>query len=150
MDVNVERAQDVLLHKRLLHMAHDPATRPAVQVRLVQVIYAIHNENKIKIKNCTENSCVLIYAGSFFFWFKLNKKSGCSMFWLCRQTEAWFIEKLFGLVVVYVKPLLALYVSHMPLSFHFSYLQSPTPSFWFIRRPWACSWSQEVTRSTHE
>ncbi|KAM0972662.1 hypothetical protein ACFX13_016350 [Malus domestica] len=37
LDVNVERAQDVLMHKRLLHMAHDPATRPAVQVRLVQV-----------------------------------------------------------------------------------------------------------------
>ncbi|XP_050365037.1 serine/threonine-protein kinase STY46-like isoform X2 [Argentina anserina] len=37
LDVNVERAQDVLMHKRLLHMAHDPATRPAVEVRLVQV-----------------------------------------------------------------------------------------------------------------
>ncbi|KAK9946868.1 hypothetical protein M0R45_012311 [Rubus argutus] len=37
LDVNVERAQDVLMHKRLLHMAHDPATRPAVQVRVVQV-----------------------------------------------------------------------------------------------------------------
>lgn len=54
----MERAQDVLMHKRLLHMAHDPATRPAVQVRLVQVIYAIQYifENKIKIKNCTENT----------------------------------------------------------------------------------------------
>ncbi|XP_034215235.1 serine/threonine-protein kinase STY46-like isoform X3 [Prunus dulcis] len=37
LDVNVERAQDVLMHKRLLLMAHDPATRPAVEVRLVQV-----------------------------------------------------------------------------------------------------------------
>ncbi|XP_022940764.1 serine/threonine-protein kinase STY8-like isoform X2 [Cucurbita moschata] len=37
MDVNVERAQDVLMHKDLLFMAHDPATRPAIDVRLVQV-----------------------------------------------------------------------------------------------------------------
>ncbi|XP_024024562.1 serine/threonine-protein kinase STY46 isoform X1 [Morus notabilis] len=37
LDVNVERAQDVLMHKRLLQMAHDPATRPAVEVRPVQV-----------------------------------------------------------------------------------------------------------------
>ncbi|VVA25777.1 PREDICTED: serine/threonine-kinase [Prunus dulcis] len=37
LDVNVERAQDVLMHKRLLLMAHDPATRPAVEVRLVQL-----------------------------------------------------------------------------------------------------------------
>ncbi|KAI4318569.1 hypothetical protein MLD38_032254 [Melastoma candidum] len=38
LDVNVERAEDVLMHKRLLHLAHDPANRPAVEVRLVQVI----------------------------------------------------------------------------------------------------------------
>ena len=121
----MERAQDVLMHKRLLHMAHDPATRPAVQVRVVQVIYAIHFENK-KLY-CTENSCVLIYAGSFFFWFKLNRKSGCSMFWLCRQTEAWFIEKLFGLVFVYVKPLLALSRCHsLSISHIFSH---PPPAF---------------------
>lgn len=37
LDVNVERAEDVLMHKRLLDMAHDPATRPAIEVRLVQV-----------------------------------------------------------------------------------------------------------------
>lgn len=37
MDVNVERAEDVLTHKRLLHLAHDPANRPAFDVRLVQV-----------------------------------------------------------------------------------------------------------------
>uniref|UniRef100_A0A6N2L6G8 non-specific serine/threonine protein kinase n=1 Tax=Salix viminalis TaxID=40686 RepID=A0A6N2L6G8_SALVM len=36
-DVNVERAEDVLMHKRLLHLAHDPANRPAIEVRLVQV-----------------------------------------------------------------------------------------------------------------
>lgn len=37
LDVNVERAEDVLMHKRLLHLAHDPANRPSFEVRLVQV-----------------------------------------------------------------------------------------------------------------
>ncbi|XP_039059496.1 serine/threonine-protein kinase STY46-like isoform X3 [Hibiscus syriacus] len=37
LDVNVERAEDVLMHKRLLHLAHDPANRPAMEVCLVQV-----------------------------------------------------------------------------------------------------------------
>ncbi|ESQ53088.1 hypothetical protein EUTSA_v10024738mg [Eutrema salsugineum] len=37
LDVNVERAEDVLMHKRLLHSAHDPDNRPAIEVRLVQV-----------------------------------------------------------------------------------------------------------------
>ncbi|KAL1542858.1 Serine/threonine-protein kinase sty46 [Salvia divinorum] len=37
LDVNTERAEDVLVHKRLLSMARDPLTRPAVDVRLVQV-----------------------------------------------------------------------------------------------------------------
>ncbi|KAL1190194.1 Serine/threonine-protein kinase STY46 [Cardamine amara subsp. amara] len=37
LDVNVERAEDVLMHKRLMHSAHDPDNRPAIQVRLVQV-----------------------------------------------------------------------------------------------------------------
>uniref|UniRef100_A0A803NQC1 non-specific serine/threonine protein kinase n=1 Tax=Cannabis sativa TaxID=3483 RepID=A0A803NQC1_CANSA len=37
LDVNVERAEDVLVHKRLLHLAHNPANRPAIEVRLVQV-----------------------------------------------------------------------------------------------------------------
>ncbi|OMO75455.1 hypothetical protein COLO4_26070 [Corchorus olitorius] len=34
---DVERAQDVLMHKRLLEKARDPACRPAIEVRLVQV-----------------------------------------------------------------------------------------------------------------
>ncbi|KAG8057623.1 hypothetical protein GUJ93_ZPchr0002g24490 [Zizania palustris] len=37
MDVNVERADDVLTHKRLLEQAKDPAQRPAFAVRAVQV-----------------------------------------------------------------------------------------------------------------
>ncbi|XP_070051384.1 serine/threonine-protein kinase STY46 isoform X2 [Nicotiana tabacum] len=36
-DVNVERAEDVLMHKRLLDQAEDPANRPVFDVRLVQV-----------------------------------------------------------------------------------------------------------------
>ncbi|XP_069146625.1 serine/threonine-protein kinase STY46 isoform X2 [Solanum lycopersicum] len=39
LDVNVS-AEDVLRHKRLLHLAHDPANRPAFDVRLVQVTQA--------------------------------------------------------------------------------------------------------------
>ncbi|PSS30004.1 Serine/threonine-protein kinase [Actinidia chinensis var. chinensis] len=37
LDVNVERAEDVLMHKRLLDLAEDPIHRPAFEVRLVQV-----------------------------------------------------------------------------------------------------------------
>nr|XP_010935196.1 serine/threonine-protein kinase STY46 isoform X3 [Elaeis guineensis] len=37
IDVNVERAEDVLTHKKLLEQARDPAHRPAFAVRLVQV-----------------------------------------------------------------------------------------------------------------
>ncbi|XP_058213889.1 serine/threonine-protein kinase STY46-like isoform X2 [Rhododendron vialii] len=37
LDVNVERAEDVLMHKRLLQLAHDPLNRPAFEIRLVQV-----------------------------------------------------------------------------------------------------------------
>ncbi|GAV78579.1 ACT domain-containing protein/Pkinase_Tyr domain-containing protein [Cephalotus follicularis] len=44
LDVNVERAEDVLTHKRLLHLAEDPANRPAFEVRLVQV-YPVTNGN---------------------------------------------------------------------------------------------------------
>ncbi|XP_043711169.1 serine/threonine-protein kinase STY46-like [Telopea speciosissima] len=38
LDVNAERAEDVLKHKRLLQLAHDPDNRPALDVRLVQVM----------------------------------------------------------------------------------------------------------------
>ncbi|KAK7812948.1 serine/threonine-protein kinase sty17, partial [Quercus suber] len=37
LDVNVDRAEDVLTHKRLLQLAEDPANRPAFDVRLVHV-----------------------------------------------------------------------------------------------------------------
>ncbi|CAK7355629.1 unnamed protein product [Dovyalis caffra] len=44
LDVNVERAEDVLMHKRLLQLAEDPANRPAFEVHLVQV-YPVLNGN---------------------------------------------------------------------------------------------------------
>ncbi|GJN18827.1 hypothetical protein PR202_gb06030 [Eleusine coracana subsp. coracana] len=37
LDVNAERAQDVLTHQRLLEEARDPERRPALSVRVVQV-----------------------------------------------------------------------------------------------------------------
>ncbi|KAF7126845.1 hypothetical protein RHSIM_Rhsim11G0194500 [Rhododendron simsii] len=37
LDVNAERAEDVLMHKRLLLLAHEPSNRPAFEIRLVQV-----------------------------------------------------------------------------------------------------------------
>ncbi|GAU18057.1 hypothetical protein TSUD_51680 [Trifolium subterraneum] len=44
LDVNVERAEDVLMHKRLLHLAHDPANRPQIEIRLVQ-LHSTSDEN---------------------------------------------------------------------------------------------------------
>lgn len=40
LDVNTERAEDVLTHKRLLQLAEDPANRPAFDVRVVNVLPA--------------------------------------------------------------------------------------------------------------
>ncbi|KAM5565230.1 serine/threonine-protein kinase STY46-like [Rosa sericea] len=53
LDVNVERAQDVLMHKRLLHVAHDRATRPAVEVRLVQV----HSSSNLNSSRKEDTQC---------------------------------------------------------------------------------------------
>ncbi|KAK4741490.1 hypothetical protein SAY87_025078 [Trapa incisa] len=41
MDVNAERAEDVLMHKRLLKLAVNPDNRPVFDVRLVQVGFNI-------------------------------------------------------------------------------------------------------------
>ncbi|KAI3859427.1 hypothetical protein MKW92_019641 [Papaver armeniacum] len=45
LNLNVERAEDVLIHKRLLLQAHDPANRPAFEIRLVQAspVFDGHN-----------------------------------------------------------------------------------------------------------
>ncbi|KAK6237272.1 hypothetical protein QUC31_002741 [Theobroma cacao] len=56
LDVNVERAEDVLTHKRLLHLAEDPANRPAFEVRIVQVypvstahsVDSVHSDSSMK------------------------------------------------------------------------------------------------------
>ncbi|KAJ9703837.1 hypothetical protein PVL29_005208 [Vitis rotundifolia] len=45
LDVNVERAEDVLTHQRLLHLAEDPANRPVFEVRLVQVHSASYEDS---------------------------------------------------------------------------------------------------------
>ncbi|XP_076932057.1 serine/threonine-protein kinase STY46-like [Bidens hawaiensis] len=45
LDVNVESAEDVLMHKRLLSLAHDPANGPALDVRLVQVCSVTENNS---------------------------------------------------------------------------------------------------------
>ncbi|XP_065625892.1 serine/threonine-protein kinase STY17-like isoform X2 [Quercus suber] len=50
LDVNVDRAEDVLTHKRLLQLAEDPANRPAFDVRLVHV-YPIANGNSVDSVN---------------------------------------------------------------------------------------------------
>ncbi|KAG6390622.1 hypothetical protein SASPL_148360 [Salvia splendens] len=43
LDFNTERAEDALVHKKLLSMARDPLTRPAVDVRLVQACNLANN-----------------------------------------------------------------------------------------------------------
>ncbi|KAB5547928.1 hypothetical protein DKX38_011334 [Salix brachista] len=45
LDVNVERAEDVLVHKRLLRLAEDPANGPAFEVHLVQVYPALNGNS---------------------------------------------------------------------------------------------------------
>ncbi|KAI3431982.1 uncharacterized protein J3R85_007640 [Psidium guajava] len=63
LDVNVETAEDVLLHKRLLHMAKNPATRPAIEVRLRQVSSvsryncgdSVHSTSPGNVDACTFN-----------------------------------------------------------------------------------------------
>ncbi|KAF8043378.1 hypothetical protein BT93_A1653 [Corymbia citriodora subsp. variegata] len=44
LDVNVERAEDVLTHKRLLELAADPAKQPVFDIRPVRVCFNV-NEN---------------------------------------------------------------------------------------------------------
>ncbi|KAM7256077.1 hypothetical protein ACFE04_011818 [Oxalis oulophora] len=55
LDVNVERAEDVLMHKRLLHLAHDPQNRPVIEVRLVQVHAATDFDSIQSNLKCTGN-----------------------------------------------------------------------------------------------
>ncbi|XP_050127803.1 serine/threonine-protein kinase STY17-like isoform X2 [Malus sylvestris] len=56
LDVNVERAEDVITHKRLLQFAEDPANQPAFEVRSVQVcpvfngnsVDSVHSDSSMK------------------------------------------------------------------------------------------------------
>ncbi|XP_075511316.1 serine/threonine-protein kinase STY46-like isoform X2 [Primulina tabacum] len=48
MDVNVDMAEDVITHKRLLDLARDPANRPAFEVRLVQVLPSLTGIQEIR------------------------------------------------------------------------------------------------------
>ncbi|KAJ0085298.1 hypothetical protein Patl1_09466 [Pistacia atlantica] len=63
LDVNVERAEDVLMHKRLLHMAHDPATRPAIKVRLVQVHSASSTHFSESLHSNSPRKIDTVYSG---------------------------------------------------------------------------------------
>ncbi|KAL0550613.1 hypothetical protein IC582_015135 [Cucumis melo] len=54
LDVNVDRAEDVLTHKRLLQLAVDPSNRPVFEIRSVQV-YPSANENFIN-SSCLDAS----------------------------------------------------------------------------------------------
>ncbi|XP_042493518.1 serine/threonine-protein kinase STY46-like isoform X2 [Macadamia integrifolia] len=59
LDVNAERAEDVLNHKRLLQLAHDPDKRPAFEVRLVQVMRSGSSVDSIRSnfsRNGTQSS----------------------------------------------------------------------------------------------
>ncbi|XP_059461383.1 serine/threonine-protein kinase STY46-like isoform X4 [Corylus avellana] len=65
LDVNAERALDVLMHKRLLHMARDPATRHAIEVRVVEVHFStggncshsFHSNSQMKVDaQCSDHS----------------------------------------------------------------------------------------------
>ncbi|KAJ8764236.1 hypothetical protein K2173_005976 [Erythroxylum novogranatense] len=64
LDVNVERAEDVLTHKRLLEFAEDPANQPAFEVRLVQV-YPVSN-GKSTDSLCSDDSMKEDAQSSYF------------------------------------------------------------------------------------
>ncbi|XP_044480260.1 serine/threonine-protein kinase STY46-like isoform X2 [Mangifera indica] len=65
LDVNVGRAENVLMHKRLLHMAQDPATRPAIDVRLVQMHSASSSHFSEWVHSNTPRKVDTVYSG---FW----------------------------------------------------------------------------------
>ncbi|KAK4747729.1 hypothetical protein SAY87_014315 [Trapa incisa] len=58
LDVNVERAEDVLMHKTLLQLAHDPENRPVIEVRLVQVppVSDLHSFDSVHSGSLSEDT----------------------------------------------------------------------------------------------
>ncbi|XP_070024090.1 serine/threonine-protein kinase STY8 [Nicotiana tabacum] len=67
-DVNVERAEDVLMHKRLLDQAEDPANRPAFDVRLVQVhpMYNAVSTNTVDVNSSVKDEIPSIHPPPTF------------------------------------------------------------------------------------
>lgn len=68
--MNVDRAEDVLTHKRLLQLALDPANRPVFEIRSVQVKRKSAFNYMNHFTNCitsTASSSFLI--SSFYFLF---------------------------------------------------------------------------------
>ncbi|XVE87494.1 hypothetical protein DITRI_Ditri18aG0122200 [Diplodiscus trichospermus] len=63
LDVNVERAEDVLTHKRLLHLAEDPANRPVFEVRIVQVypVSTVHSVDSAHSDSCMKDDAQSAY-----------------------------------------------------------------------------------------
>lgn len=65
LDVNSERAEDVLTHKRLLQLAEDPENRPAFDVRVVDILPAMegippdfsHSECPSSENPCGSSGC---------------------------------------------------------------------------------------------
>ncbi|XP_058725416.1 serine/threonine-protein kinase STY8-like isoform X3 [Vicia villosa] len=59
LEMNVEKAQDVLMHKRLQNMARTIATRPAIEVRLLQVRSpsGVHSNKSLHSNIQTQISC---------------------------------------------------------------------------------------------
>jgi hypothetical protein len=84
MDVNVERAEDVLTHKWLLEQARDPVHRPAFAVRAVQVtIFQISPELLYDFAVCWSER---VDSDRFLEW--IIPLLGFSIFsYLCGQYE---------------------------------------------------------------
>lgn len=54
VDVTVDRAEDVLLHQKILAEAKDPTKRPAFHVRFMKVPLMFHFFTEIMIHFCNE------------------------------------------------------------------------------------------------
>lgn len=66
LEMNVEKAKDVLMHKRLQLMARTISSTPAIEVRLLQVIYANFMVPTTNYPN--DHGINIFHAGSFYFW----------------------------------------------------------------------------------
>lgn len=70
LDVNVERAEDVLTHKRLLQLAEDPANQPAFEVRTVQVTtHAVIGYYDLLLLSLMNTICVRVYQYACCMYF---------------------------------------------------------------------------------